>query len=170
MSGLQSQREASFGYPRSSTIDKMRASLNKLPRHMALSPLSFRAILFTPRICCQSRTPPTLNLATLIRENRTAGINVFRESRFKYPLFSNGMKSALIFRKEQWKLTCAFLNGRHGLKRARDRIILYLISYKLLYICICTCMSVWTIIYVYMYVQVEKVARKDCHGTELTFV
>lgn len=88
MSGLQSQRETSFGYLRSSTIDKTRASLNKLPRHMArLSSLPFLAILFTPRICCQSRMPPpTLNLATLLRENRTAGINIFRESRFKYPL------------------------------------------------------------------------------------
>jgi len=52
-----------------------------------LSSLPFRTILFTPRICCQSRmVPPTLNLATLLRENRVADINVFRESRFKYPL------------------------------------------------------------------------------------
>jgi len=150
MSGPQSQREASFGYPRSSTIDKTRASLNKLPRHMArLSSLPFRAILFTPRICCQSRMlPSTLNLATLLRENRTADINVFRESRFKYPLPSlqqrNEIGSHLSKGTMEIDVRVLEWNGwqmeNTGSKRARNRILHLL--YKLVYICNCMYISI----------------------------
>lgn len=92
----------------SSTIYKIRALLNKLPGNSSSffpypSAWFFSLLVFAVNQGCLCRHSISL------RENRTAGINIFREEgretktdlKILSHIFSNGMRSTLIFREKK---------------------------------------------------------------------